>query len=753
MKLKKNGILDPKGLYDNPLTETSYSENYLEKAKIWTKLPMYNKIKPEEVIKTIIENQVVILEAGTGVGKSVLMPKYALHALDYKGKVVITNPKTLPTVKNATYAAELLDVVLGTEVGYQHSGAKLADGRSSKTKDTKLLFSTDGSVVEVLRKDPAGETYDIIIIDEAHERNFNIDILLLQIKQALRLNNRLKLIVMSATLPGKIFHEYFSEFKLSSLEISGKPNFEIEKFFLPDPIKSKQCSELSIDILFENIIEAREEGDVLIFTTSHPETLKIKEMIDKRLKKYPDEKAKCYTLSASVKDERLRDLATEQNLYKDEPGGPWKRKIIVGTNQVESSVTVDGIVHVIDNGLALEAKFDFTRIEKQLLEQRISKSSAIQREGRAGRTRPGKCFKLYTEKEYEDMKRDPILDIKKTDLTGRIFDCFSQKNVKTIFDVRGVLNEFIEPPPSMSIEYSIKLLMSLDLITSTEDNGIVTKIGRKALLMNKLCGYDLKIARTILESVNYNCHWEVCYLAAIFNNIEKTDDLFSKSNNYDYNEKDFNSVKKKFDSDSGDLFSLSKMYVLFFNNARKINISRLKELCKENYLNYNKLVDIKNDHLNFWSKTSGFEKNKVSKKYNITSSIILSFLSGYRTNVAMRKDKSYTTIYPKKKTKAGIDKRNFSSKKNFKYIFYKDLNNTQGNKNLVYCTNVPVDLITDFNKSYDFKINIKNSKNVTTSKVLEDLIKKYNLKKYHKKTLSKSRESKKRKNKKSSKPK
>ena len=291
--MKKIGILDPEGLEINPLTGENYSSNYkfwVEKSK-WNQLPMYTQIPPEKIIKSIMTHQVIILESGTGSGKSVLMPKYALHATGYKGKIVITNPKQLPTAKNADFAAKLLDVELGKEVGFQHQGSKLEDGGKSKSTLTKLLFSTDGSVVEVLRNNPTGSDYDIVIIDEAHERNLRIDLLLLQMKKALRINPDLKLIVMSATLPGNLFYDYFREFSIESIEVSGKSNYAIEDHYLERPIKIKEVEEMSTRVLFEEIIDKGKEGDVLIFTISISKAEEIKNMIEKRLERTPKRKS------------------------------------------------------------------------------------------------------------------------------------------------------------------------------------------------------------------------------------------------------------------------------------------------------------------------------------------------------------------------------------------------------------------------------------------------------------------------------
>ena len=285
----------------------------------------------------------IIVEAGTGNGKSVLIPKYALHVLDYKGRVVITNPKQIPTRENAQFAAKCLDVSLGKEVGFQYQGSKLENGRKSKSDLTKLLFSTDGSVVEVLRKDPTASQYDIVIIDEAHERNLRIDMLLLLLKRALKLNPDLKLIIMSATLPGNLFYDYYSDFQIEKLEYAAIPNKPVEIFYLEEPTTVGKYIEVGIEIIIEEIVEKNLEGDILMFVTDGTEARQTCRKLDKIFEKMK-RKIKCYPLSRQVKDEKIKELAISENKFREEPGGPWERKIVVGTNLVESSITVDGIV-------------------------------------------------------------------------------------------------------------------------------------------------------------------------------------------------------------------------------------------------------------------------------------------------------------------------------------------------------------------------------------------------------------------------
>ena len=706
--MKKIGILDPEGKQLNPLTGEKYSTSYrywLEKTN-WDKFPMYTNVKPSSIIKDIKDYQVIILEAGTGNGKSVLMPKYALHALDYKGKVVITNPKQLPTRENAKFAASLLDVELGKEVGFQHQGSQLDDGGKSKSSLTKLLFSTDGSVVEVLRKNPSGDDYDIVIVDEAHERNLRIDLILLQMKKAMKINPNLKLIVMSATLPGNLFYDYFKEFKIKNYQFPGKPNKPVIDHYLEKPISSKQVPQMCVEVLFKEIIEKKKNGDVLIFANSYPGAKSICQLINNKLKDYREEKAKCYILTAAVTDAELRDLAIDENKYRDEPGGPWNRKIVVGSNQVESSITVDGIVFVIDNGYSLQSKFDFLRMENQLLEERISKSSARQRKGRAGRTKPGECYKMYTEKEENEMARDPVLDIKKMDISGDIFDVFREKEINTLGDIKKLFDEYIEPPEKESIDFSFKLFKDLGLVDSIKMEGKLTEKGEKVLKLNKLTGYNIRMGCSIVASIDYDCHFDVCSILGIINNIKGIETLFIKYNKMFHDKKKYDKKKKQFSSEFGDIFSLRKMYEIFYRKAKKFNIGRLRHLADDNFLDFNVLLKIRRDHLDFFRRSHMLEKDRDTsvKKYDLFTNILLSLLSGYSTNIAKNMGKGFKNYYPKIKTTGVISKDSMVSK-NSSYILYIELKNIQGSKSYNICSKLTKNQIDVLKSNYNYDID------------------------------------------------
>ena len=486
MTLKKNGILDPEGKYRNPLTGKKYSENYIKESlgapeegkKGWVKFPVYkalDKNLPERIIKLIKEKQVVIIEAGTGGGKTVLIPKYALHAVDYKGKVVVTTPKQLTTSSNAEYSAKLLDVEIGEEVGYQHGNVAVERTnketgeteiiKKMKSDKTKLLFSTDGSLVENIKKDPKAKEFDIIIIDEAHERTLGIDELLVLLRDALRLNPKLKLIIMSATLPEGLFENYFKEFDVGEEKLKGAVTFPVETIYSKKTIPDNKRAEEAINILFSEIINKNKPGDVLIFVTSISEGKKLEPLVTSKRKD-----VFCISLGAQSKDTD-KDLATELTLYKEkykEKG--YNRKVVFGTNVVESSVTIKDLKYVIDPGLQLKADYNPLKMASSLKLNRISKAQAQQRKGRTGRTVPGVCYRIDTLKEYEEKPEDPRVDILTTDLTTKFFNYMSMEINETLLDVIRFIHQFIEPPSRDMIREGFRTIYNLGLLTDPRRN-------------------------------------------------------------------------------------------------------------------------------------------------------------------------------------------------------------------------------------------------------------------------------------------
>ena len=209
------GIFDPRGLKNNPFNDKKYSDEYKNLSNIWSLLPAYSKA--EEILKEIKKNDVILIQSGTGSGKSVIIPKIAIHYLGHKGLTIMTLPKKDITKSSAVFSSKISDVEIGEYIGYQYRGEQV------KSDKTILLYSTDGSIISMIKKDPYILDIDILIIDEAHERKIQIDLLLYLIKKAIteRKNKNLKplkLIIMSATINPELFENYYKSFHFKYLK-------------------------------------------------------------------------------------------------------------------------------------------------------------------------------------------------------------------------------------------------------------------------------------------------------------------------------------------------------------------------------------------------------------------------------------------------------------------------------------------------------------------------------------------------------
>ena len=442
------GILDPEGVSNNPLTNEPYqnlyydpSKNFSKKnttyqklASIWSKFPMYDK--REEAINLIYDNNVVLVVSGTGSGKTVLTPKFALHCMNYQGRIAITNPKRTPTKENTLFSAMCMDVKVGSYIGMRYRDSE----KSAYSSDCRLIYCTDGWILQLLQKDPLLMELDMVIIDEAHERNVNIDLLLLLLKQLVLKRPSFKLIIMSATIKTEIFSNYFptSQFKFAMLDAGQKPIHPIKSIYLNKPINKYDANGNIIDNNYFDVavdkvvslLKETDEGDILVFFPKKSDTTDGCSQLGIRLDRLNRELGKkifCASLTSSKKTKEEEEMVINSEKYKQ--NGKFGRKVVFATEVAESSITIDGLLYVIDTGLVNKLVYYSDKNMESLEMKFISKASHKQRRGRTGRTAPGTCFCLFTEEEYNkkfpEYTQSPILN---TDLSKYLMTFLSNQN-------------------------------------------------------------------------------------------------------------------------------------------------------------------------------------------------------------------------------------------------------------------------------------------------------------------------------------
>jgi len=771
--LKKNlynqiGILDPNGNENNPLTKLPYinmnyddtkelsRSNFTYKSKAiddthgWINLPMYKKTK--DAIKIIYDNQVILIVSGTGSGKTVLTPKYVLHTLNYEGKIAITNPKRIPSEENAIYAAKTLDVKLGKQVGLKYRNSP---GNLYSASESKLVYCTDGYILARLMSDPLLLDYDSVIIDEAHERGVNIDLLLLLLKELLLKRPEFKLVIMSATVNQNIFINYFPKkhFKFGLFNAGEAPNYPIQEYFISSPINKiynnqidsadpsiEAAVEQSIDIMLNN-----PNGDILIFIGG-PENgrigcnLLLKEL--SKINKMRTEKIYCDILHSGTKESN-KELIKDPEKYKHEKNGPYTRKVIFATEVAESSITIRGIDFVIDTGLVHKSVYYPASNLNTLERSYISKASHKQRLGRTGRIRPGTCYNLFTKKEYnsfQDFNTSPIYldDIShfiinffaNNELVSHVNLPFTYKNVKkqtmkstrkkstkstkstksnikdTIIpqDLATVLHKFIEPPDEKAVQVALWRLYILGGYDISKNKGTINNIGIS------LASFDLKpeLGRMLLESYNYKCRDEICILVAIlektnyridvlFNEPKKS--KFKNSKELQIAKKKYKKVLEKFSHQFGDAHSLINIYKEYskhkYDKTDKQNkvitpkLGNEKEWCKNNFLNENKLSDLKYEikqiqrkfgpiiqRARLYSKVPNtlFAETPIQRSNNLDINILKSIIAGNFINIIKKENSKFISCFPEIKLSGNISRDSlYKLSNNFsKYVVYSE---------------------------------------------------------------------------------
>lgn len=362
--------------------------------------------------------------------------------------IACTQPRRVAAMSVAKRVAEEMDVSLGQEVGYT---IRFEDATSKP--HTFLKYMTDGMLLREAMHDKMLSRYSTIILDEAHERTLATDILMGLLKPLCAKRPDLKIVVMSATLEAEKFQKYFNSAPL--LKVPGR-TFPVETFYTPEP--EPDYLEAAIRTVLM-IHQAEDEGDILLFLTGEEEIedacRKIRAGADELAATSPEicgplKVVPLYSSLPPQQQQKIFDSAPARL----SPDGPPGRKVVISTNIAETSLTIDGIVYVVDPGFSKQKVYNPRIRVESLLVSPISKASAQQRMGRAGRTRPGKCFRLYTEKDfvneliessYPEILRsnlaNTVLELKKLGVDNLVrFDYMDAPAPETIMRALELLN-------------------------------------------------------------------------------------------------------------------------------------------------------------------------------------------------------------------------------------------------------------------------------------------------------------------------
>ncbi|XP_077495677.1 putative ATP-dependent RNA helicase DHX34 isoform X2 [Amblyomma americanum] len=479
------------------------------------------------ILKAVSEHNVVLIAGDTGCGKSTQIPQYLLGA-GLEG-IACTQPRRIAAISLCKRVAFETLNEYGTHIGYQIRFEK------HRSKHTKMLFLTEGLLLRQIASDAMLKEYNVIILDEIHERHLTCDFLLGVVKCLMQHRNDLKVILMSATINIQLFSQYF--YNCPVVQVPGRL-FPIQVQYHPVTVEEKRSRTgrlnpapyVKLLSLIDNKYPSNERGDLLVFLSGMSEISAVQEAAEE----YASQNGHWIvlplhsTLSLAEQD-KVFDYAPEKT-----------RKCILSTNIAETSVTIDGVRFVVDSGKVKEMSYDSASHMQKLKEFWISRASAEQRKGRAGRTGPGVCFRLYSEAEYESLAAYSTPEIQRVPLNSLLL----QLVALGLPDVRKF--PFLEPPPSESIEEAVQALKEQGALTADEE---LTPTGR---ILAQL-PVDVTIGKVLILGCVFRLVDPVLSLAAALS-------IQTPFTQRSFRDLDASAARKSVDSDHGDPFTLLKAY-------------------------------------------------------------------------------------------------------------------------------------------------------------------------------------------------
>ncbi|XP_074655901.1 pre-mRNA-splicing factor ATP-dependent RNA helicase DHX16-like isoform X2 [Tubulanus polymorphus] len=480
----------------------------------------------DDLIAAVNEHQVLIIEGETGSGKTTQIPQYLIDAgyTDNGMKIGCTQPRRVAAMSVAARVAEEMGKKLGNEVGYS---IRFEDCTSERTI---LKYMTDGMLLREFLGEPDLASYSVMIIDEAHERTLHTDVLFGLVKDIARFRPDLKLLISSATLDAEKFSEFFDDAPIFRIPGRRYPvNIYYTKAPEADYLEAAVVSVLQIHL-------SQPLGDILVFMTGQEEIETANEMLLERTRR----------LGTKIKELVIAPiystLPSELQAKIFEPTPPGARKVVLATNIAETSLTIDGIIYVIDPGFCKQKSYNARTGMESLVVTPISKASANQRAGRAGRVAAGKCFRLYTAWAYKnELEENTVPEIQRTNL-GNVVLLLKSLGINDLINF-----DFMDPPPHETLVLALEQLYALGALNHL---GELTKLGRRMAEFP----VDPMLSKMILASEKYKCSDEILSITA----------MLSVNNSIFYRPKDkivhADTARQNFFKPGGDHLTLLNVY-------------------------------------------------------------------------------------------------------------------------------------------------------------------------------------------------
>eukprot|EP00127_Corallochytrium_limacisporum_P000349 Clim_evm44s11 gene=Clim_evmTU44s11 len=568
-------------------------------AKQRQSLPVYSL--KSELLDAVRENQILIVIGETGSGKTTQLTQYIDEMGLGRGRIACTQPRRVAAMSVAQRVADEYGCRLGEEVGYSIR----FDDMTSKA--TRIKYMTDGMMLRECLIDSELNEYSCIILDEAHERGLFTDVLFGLMKKAVKARPDLKLIVTSATLEAEKFSEYFLAAPIFT--IPGR-TFPVQVMYVNEP-ESDYLEAALITVMQIHLNEPA--GDILVFLTGQEEIDTACEILFERMKQLGSTVPELIILPV------YSALPSEMQSRIFEPTPKGSRKVVIATNIAETSITIDGIYYVVDPGFVKQKVFQAKNNMDQLVVVPISQPQAKQRAGRAGRTGPGKCFRLYTEEAFNnEMLSTNVPEIQRSNMTPTVL------SLKAM-GINDLLNfEFMDPPPQQTL---IAAMDTLHCLGALDEDGLLTRLGRRMAEFP----LDPPLSKMLIQSTEFGCSEEILSIVAMLN----IPNIFHRPKQ---KQTQADQRKARFVSSEGDHLTLLNVYRAWKRNNKST------PWCYENFIqarSMRKVEDIRRQLYRIMER----HRLPVMSCNHRTAPVIRAIVSGFFFNAAKKDPQGgYKTI-------------------------------------------------------------------------------------------------------------